>query len=206
MIPVANRATIGRPVDRARDSKAGPTGSPGADAGQHVGEVLGEGTVAAAYDAVECGDRALARGHGEREQLGDSRELREDLPLAVLDLRAQPVVAEEHPADEPEQAEHHGRRDAADTAECTDQAEGGGGGEAHQSPHHLFDAEVLDGPRRSPARSRRRRTDEVPPITRSTRSAAEPSTGPKIPAAADVGDDETVRCAGPWSRRGRSRR
>ena len=37
------------------------------------------------------------------------------------------------------------------------------------------------------------------------RSAAEPSTGPKMPAAAEVGDDVTARGAAVWSRRGTSR-
>ena len=59
--------------------------------------------------------------------------------------------------------------------------------------------------RSSPARSSRRRTEALPPSTRSTRSAAERSDGPKIPAAADVGDDDSGRRPGAWSRSGTSR-
>jgi hypothetical protein len=56
-----------------------------------------------------------------------------------------------------------------------------------------------------PARSSRRRTDVLPPSTLPTRSAAERSTGPKAPAAAEAGDDETTRSAGVRPTCGRSR-
>ncbi len=55
------------------------------------------------------------------------------------------------------------------------------------------------------ARSRRRRTDVAPPSTRSTVSAAERSSGPNTPAAADVGESDVTRSAGLLPTCGRSR-
>ena len=66
-----------------------------ADGGQHRGEIGGQRAPGAAHDAVERGHRALAGSDGERQQLGDGRELLEHRPLALAHLSGQVLVAGE---------------------------------------------------------------------------------------------------------------
>ena len=59
-------------------------------------EICGQRALGPAYDPVECGDGALARCHGERQQLGDGRELlRRMRALPLAHLSGQVLVAGE---------------------------------------------------------------------------------------------------------------
>ena len=74
----------GSPVRRGqRVEGAARPASPVRTSASTRAEVGGELAAAAAYDPVERGDRALAGGDGERQQLGDGRELGEDPALAL---------------------------------------------------------------------------------------------------------------------------
>ena len=189
-MPVAKRARdrqargAGERLERRTDGLAG------ADPGEHLGQVLGERAVAAPHHPVERGDGALPRRHREGEQLGDGRELGEDLAFTVLDLGAEPVVAEEHPAHEAEHAEHRCRADAAMSSERAQQAQRCRAPQSRSAPTPPARCGSPGTLWRSPARSSRRRTDVLPPSTRSTTPAVDCSSGPKMPAAAEVGGDD----------------
>ena len=91
-----DRDALGEPGHQRQPGASWPsgrtpsaTGVAGADLGEHPARGPAEGSPpAAAYDPVERGDRALAGGDRQREQLGHGRELGQDPPLALLDLRA----------------------------------------------------------------------------------------------------------------------
>ena len=110
--PWAKRATSGRPVRGRPPVEGGAERLAGADLGEHLRQVAGELAAAAADDAVERGDRALAGRDGERQQLGDGGELGQDLAFAVLDLAGEVAVAGDHAEREPDRAQEQ-RRTAA---------------------------------------------------------------------------------------------
>ena len=71
------RRAPGDAVERLHERGAGP------GLGQRPAELAAELAVASAVHALERADRPLAGGDGEREQLGDGRELLEH-PLLAL--------------------------------------------------------------------------------------------------------------------------
>ncbi len=141
-MPWAKRATSGRPVRGGQPVEGARDRLAGADLGEHPGQVGGELAAGAAYDPVEGGDRALAGGDGEGEELGDGRELGEDPALAALHLGGEVLVAGEHAGGERRRAEQQGEQHAAGLGERPQQAVRRGDGEADQPPDDLLDAEL----------------------------------------------------------------
>ena len=197
--PCAKRATIGTPVVAASRSNASATGSPVRMAASTPAR--SRTTHRAAHDPVECGHRALSRGDGEGQQLGDGRELL-DIPLARLDLSRQVLVAGEDADDE---THEHSTRAAAGWPGCRGREDAVAGGHREAGrPHSTCSTRKSCTVASRPARASRRRTDYEPPRTRSTASAAARSTGPKTPRAAEIVDG-SGRGAAVAPRRGTSR-
>ena len=147
-------------------------------------------------------------GHGEGEQLGDGRELGEDPALARRTWLVQVGVAGEHAEHERDRAQHQprpARRPGSASSRSTPYA--AATAKADQPPDHLLDAELVHGL----VEVRRARGGGVPRWRRRAParrvSAAERSTGPKTPAAAEVGEDERDpqrrACGRPAAGRGR---
>ena len=141
-MPVAKRATIGRPVAPASDSKARRPARP-----CESGRARRPGPATARRG---CGVR---RGRGRRRGSPPAATERASSSATVGNSvriwrsrsypRTQPVVAEQHAADEAEHAEHHRRCHPARAAEGADHGDGCGGAEADEPPHDLLDAELL---------------------------------------------------------------
>jgi hypothetical protein len=142
--------TLGEPGDQWQAARASQAVEGLSDrftrahSGQHHAEVARELAATSTYDAVERRDRALPGGDGERQELGDHRELRHHLPLTGRDLGGEIGVARQHTGGEADRAQEQRRDRAAATAERVEQAVRRDEGEAGQPPEHLLDPEVVD--------------------------------------------------------------
>ena len=152
----------------ARASNARATGSPGADRREHAAQVVRELAAAAAYDAVERGDRALAllrrRARGARPRSGTpgGSAVRGPTPGWSGSCRAPSTpstnAAAHSSSDDVRLPGSDSARSRLQTATTAKAA----------SPHSTCSMRSSWTVLSNPARSSRRRTDVAPPSTRST--------------------------------------
>ena len=152
--------------------------SAGAGFGEHAGQLVDQRAVGEPGDPVDRAHRALAGGHGQRQHLGDHRELGDDLGVALVDRlgsATSPGPARRPAAQATISSTRISGFDCPSSTART--ADAGADRGADRAPQHLLDAELVDGHAANPRPASRRSTEARPPSTLSMNRTASRTSG-----------------------------